>query len=295
MLLNKWLREPLLHFLLIGAALFLFYSLQNDPVDNDRNRIVVTEAEIDRLISLWEKQRQRLPARFELEGLIEAQIREQVLYREALAMGLDQDDIIVRRRMAQKVEFIFSDIASLVEPTEADLAEYLVVHADKFEIPGRVSYRQVYLNVDDRGEQVQEDATRLLVELQKAEPDADISTAGDRFMFGQDYDRQSPREVSRIFGEVFAEQLFELPVGDWTGPVQSGYGLHLVQINDKTASRQPELTEVRDKVHTEWLAQQRRDGDEAFYQSLRQRYEIIIENSDTNDSPAGDGTASANQ
>jgi hypothetical protein len=275
-LLKKWLREPLLHFLLIGAALFVLYGLQNDEVVGDDKRIVFTAADIDRLVALWGKKWQRLPTQLELEGLIESQIREEVLYREALAMGLDQEDTVVRRRLAQKLEFITADIAAQAEPTEAELADYLAAHADQFEVAGRVSFVQVYLNADKRGAQVQQDAKHLLDELTQPASAVDIMAAGDAFMFGQQHEQLSEQGVARLFGAAFAAELFALPVGDWQGPIPSGYGLHLVRIDHKTAVRQPELGAVRDKVRNEWLAQQRRSMDEAFYKGLRQRYEIVV-------------------
>ena len=275
-MLKKWLREPLLHFLLIGAALFVLYGLQNDEAVSDSSRIVFTEADIDRLSALWEKKWQRLPTQQELEGLIESQIREEVLYREALAMGLDKQDAVVRRRLAQKIEFISADLAAQAEPSEAELADHLAAQADKFEVPGRISFVQVYLNADKRGAQVQQDARRLLGELTQPDSAIDIMLAGDSFMFGQQHEQLSEQGVARLFGETFATKLFALPVGSWQGPVPSGYGLHLVRIDHKTESRQPELDAVRDKVRNEWLAGQRRTMDEAFYKSLRQRYEIVI-------------------
>ena len=277
-MLNKWLREPLLHFLLIGGALFLLYSLQNDGFVEQNNRIVISEADLDRFITIWGKKRQRPPTRLELEGLIEQQIREEVLSREAQAMGLDQNDSIVRRRLAQKVEFIFADLAAQVDPTDTDLADYLAAHADFFEIPGRISFMQVYLNTDKRGEHVQQDVQRLLDELTQPGSEVDIMTVGDPFMLGQQHAQLTEQGVVRLFGEDFASKLFALPVGSWQGPVLSGYGLHLVRVDNKTDARLPELEAVRGKVRNEWLAQQRRTADKAFYQSLRQRYEIIIEN-----------------
>jgi len=272
----KWLREPLLHFLLIGGALFLFYGLQNEGFDDNRNRIVFTEADIDRLSTLWEKKRQRPPTQVELDGLIEQQIREEVMYREALAMGLDQNDSIVRRRLAQKVEFISADLAALAEPSDAELADYLATHSDMFEVPGRINFVQVYLNADQRGEYVQQEVQRLLDELTQAGSEVDITTAGDPFMLGQHHAQLTEQGVTRLFGEDFASKLFALPVGSWQGPVRSGYGLHLVRIDSKTVARQQELAAVRDKVRNEWFAEQRRTVDKAFYQSLRQRYEIVI-------------------
>lgn len=273
---KKWLREPLLHFLLIGVALFVIYGLQNDGLVNHDNRIVISEADVNRLITLWGKKRQRPPTQAELNGLIEQQIREEVLYREALSMGLDQNDSIVRRRLAQKVEFISADLSAQIEPSETDLVNHLAANPELFEIPARISFVQVYLNADRRGKSLQKDADRLLTKLKKRGAKAN-NALGDPFMFGHEHGQLTPRGVSRLFGEEFTSSLFSLPIGKWQGPVQSGYGLHLVRIDNKTEASQPVLDEVKEKVRTEWFAQQRRKMDKLFYESLRQRYDIVIE------------------
>jgi len=277
---KKWLREPLVHFLLIGAALFLFYGFQNDGYVDYDNRIVITRADINRLAMLWEKKWQRPPAQFEMEGMLEQQIREEVLYREALSMGLDQNDSVVRRRMAQKVEFISSGLADQMDPTDAELSTYMAANPEKFEVPGRISFTQIYLNTDRHGENIEKEALGLLNQLKQAEPGLKVSEAGDPFMFGVQHDHLSHQGVSRLFGDEFATRLFELPVGNWEGPVWSGYGVHLVLIEDKTTAIQPEFSTVRDDVRNEWLMEQRRTLDEALYMSLRQRYEIEIEGMD---------------
>ena len=276
-MLKKWLREPLLHFLLIGAALFIFYNLQTDDSADDSNSIVISESDIDRLITLWEKKWQRLPTETELEGLVEAQIREEVLYREALAMGLDQNDTIVRRRLAQKVEFISADLASQADPSDADLQTYLDTHAEKFAVPARISFQQIYLNADQRGDQVNKDAQRLLDQLTRSAASVDIMAAGDSFMFGQQHEQLTEHGVSRLFGQQFTEKIFELPVGAWHGPVVSGYGLHLVYVDAKSEAKASTLDEVRKKVRDEWLAQQRRKLDQVFYSELRKRYDIVVQ------------------
>jgi len=281
-LLKKWLREPLLHFLLIGGALFLLYGLQNQGTINTNDRIVISKADIDRLNTLWQKKRLRPATQVELDGLIEQQIREEVMYREALAMGMDQNDAIVRRRLAQKVEFISADLAAQVEPTDEELTEYLAAHSDQFEVPARMSFVQVYFNIDRRGEQAEKDALRLLHDLKQNASKADstqvdIEAAGDPFMMGLQHENITEYGVSRLFGKDFASKLFTLPSGSWQGPVSSGYGLHLVRIKNKTIAQQVELDTVREKVRSEWLAQQRRTIDADFYKSLRQRYEIVID------------------
>lgn len=276
-MLNKWLHEPLLHFLLIGAVLFVVYELQNDGrIDN--NRIVIGEAEINHLLALWQKKRQRLPTQEELQGLIDQQVREEIMYREALAMGLDQNDPVVRRRLAQKVEFISSDLAALVEPADSELEAYLAKHSEKFELPARINFTQVYINPDKHGADTEDHAKHLLTKLMQTHVDteAGISSIGDPIMLDQQYEQMSEHGVSRLFGNDFADKLFTLPVGNWQGPVNSGYGLHLVWIDSKTPARQRELAEVHDKVRNEWLAQQRRIMDRSFYQGLRERYEVIV-------------------
>ncbi|MFV2056832.1 MAG: peptidyl-prolyl cis-trans isomerase [Thiohalomonadales bacterium] len=263
--------------MLIGAALFLIFGLQNDGITDQSKRIIFTQADVNRLVLLWEKKRQRPPTQVELEGLIEQQIHEEVMYREALLMGLDQNDAMVKRRMAQKVEFITADIAAQSEPSDADLEEYLATHAARFELPGRISFVHVYLNRDQRGDKVQQEARSLLTQLSKSGLQKEFMTVGDPFMLGRQHENLTRHDVSRLFGKDFAQRIFTLPSGSWQGPVSSGYGLHLVRIDDKTEAVQPDLAIVRVKVYNEWQAQQRRDMDRAFYQSLRQRYEIIID------------------
>jgi len=278
---TRWLKEPLFHFLLIGAGLFMLYGWQADDTVRP-DQIVFTEAKIDRLINMWERKWQRLPTQQELQGLIEQQIREEVLYREALAMGLDKDDMMVRRRMSQKMEFISNDLTSLAEPDDEQLQAYLDSNPDKFAIPGRISYSQVYLNADQHGDQLFADAERLLAELSQSAVDIDISMAGDSFMGGYSFDDETDFGVARIFGKAFATELFKLPVGEWSGPVESGYGLHLVRVDSRTDSRAPSLDQVRDKVRGEWLSEQQRKNNDLLYEVLRERYEIIIEGSAAN-------------
>jgi len=274
---TRWLKEPLFHFLLIGAGLFLLYGWQTDDDALRPDQIVFTEAKIDQFINLWERKWQRLPTQQELQGLIEQQVREEVLYREALAMGLDKDDQVVRRRMSQKMEFISNDLASLVEPDDEQLQTYLDEHPQKFTIPGRISYSQVYLNANQRGERVYADAERLLTELSQSTVDIDISMAGDSFMGGYSFNNETDFGAARLFGKAFARELFKLPVGEWTGPVESGYGLHLVHVDSRTDSRAPSLAQVRDKVRGEWLSEQQRKTNDLLYSELRKRYEITIE------------------
>ncbi len=279
---KKWLREPLLHFLLIGAAIFLLYDLQNEGYDNDNNRIVITKGSIDRLILLWEKKRQRPPTQTELQGMIEQQVREEVMYREALAMGLDKNDTIVRRRLAQKIEFISSDIAAMAEPDDEKLIKFLSAHPEKFETPATLSFEHIYFNNDKRETQTEPDALKLLDEVKQPNAVIDTHISGDPFMMGKQYNEITEFGVSRIFGQDFATELFSLNAGDWQGPVKSSYGSHLIHISNKTPAQAVELNIVRDKVRYEWQAEQRQSMNKTFYENLRQRYDIVIENASEN-------------
>lgn len=283
---TRWLKEPLLHFLLIGAGLFMLYGWQSDDDELRPDQIVFTEAKIDQLINLWERKWQRLPTRQELQGMIEQQIREEVLYREALAIGLDKNDQVVRRRMSQKMEFISNDLASLAEPEDEQLQAYLDKHPEKFVIPGQISFSQIYLDVSQHGEQVYANVEKIIEELSNSPVDVDISVLGDSFMGGYVFNNETDFGVSRLFGRAFTQAIFELPVGQWAGPVESGYGLHVVRVDSRTDSRKPSLEQVRDRVRVEWVAQQQRETNDMLYSELRKRYEITIE------SPAGNALES---
>ena len=276
-MLKKWLREPLLHFLLIGAMLFFAYSFQNnEQADPNINRIVISQATVDSLIKNWEKKWQRPPIEDELNGLIEEAVREQVLYKEALALGLDRNDPVVRRRMAQKIKFISSDIVAQIEPGEEQLEAYLAANPERFELPAYISFVQIYLSADRRGTSLKEDARIMLLDIEQSAAEIDTSTMGDPFMFGQVYDNLSDFEVARVFGRKFTDAIFKLPVDKWQGPVHSGLGYHLVRIESSTPSQQARLSDVRDKVRFEWTAEQRRNMDQALYHGLRQKYQITL-------------------
>ena len=278
---KRWLQEPLLHFLLIGALLFLLFYQVADPEELSDKRILVSTADIERIITLYERKMQRLPTQAELNGMVEAHVREEILYREALAMGLDRDDTIVRRRMAQKVEFLFNDLVDAAEPDDEELQRFLVENPERFTEGARVSFVHVYFNADQRGDSVNADARQLLAELRAGAHAPEAVDAGDVFMFGYEFDQQSERQVSRIFGREFTNSLVKLSADSWQGPVASAYGQHLVYITGRTEARLPALAEVRDAVLYEVLAERRKQANTSFYQALRDRYELVVEQTDS--------------
>jgi parvulin-like peptidyl-prolyl cis-trans isomerase-like protein len=271
----RWLREPLLHFLILGAALFWLAGAFGEPGGGRQGRIVLTAGDLEQLEAGFERTWQRPPTQEELAGLLEDRVREEIFYREALALGLDRDDTIVRRRMRQKMEFLSEDLAA-AEPSDAELESWLAAEREGFRQEPRVAFRQVYLSRDRRGEAVQADALRLLAELRAADADRDPALQGDPLPLPAESDALSASEVSRLFGGTFSARLFELPVGRWEGPVESAYGLHLVFIRERVEGRDPALAEVRDAVAREWLADRRRQAREDFYRDLRSRYEVEL-------------------
>jgi peptidyl-prolyl cis-trans isomerase C len=276
---KKWLNEPLLHFLVIGALVFIVFSVvNNEEISLDGKKIVVSAGDIERLNANWSKKWNRLPTEDELEGLVDSYIREEIYYREALALGLDQDDTVLRRRLMQKMEFLSNDIAELNTPDEKSLNAYFLEHKDKYELPARVSFTHIYFSFDKRSMQVLQDAENILEQIQAVSPPVvRAPDRGDPFMLQYDFTLETPFEVSRLFGQGFAEQLFQLKENGWQGPVESGYGLHLVWINEKIDARMPELASVIDKVRTDWMFEQRQKTNKAIYERFKERYEIVIE------------------
>jgi hypothetical protein len=275
---KRILKEPLLHFLLLGAGLFVAYGMLQKPVaGGDSGKIVVTMGEVEHLAAGFAKTWQRPPSPQELAGLVRDRVKEEVYYREAIALGLDKDDTVIRRRLRQKMEFIADDIAARSEPSDAELTAYMQVHPDSFRVEPRFTFRQVYLNPSKHGEHLARDATQLLAELNQDDAKADAAQLGDSLMLEHHFVAASVGEVAREFGEVFASKLTELSTGRWQGPVESAYGIHLVCISARTEGHLPALKEVRAAVRREWDNLRRLDANDRFYQELLKRYTVTIE------------------
>jgi hypothetical protein len=271
------LREPLVHFLIIGLTMFVVFSLVGRPTEDTGKKIEITKPVLNTLVSAWEKQWNRPPTATELQGLIDRTVHEEIFYREAIQMGLDIDDSVVRRRLAQKLEFLIQDISAPASPTDQNLQSYLDSHRDVFQQPARYSFNQVYLNPDRRGAKLLDDARQLLIQLKDLPSVQDPAVLGDRLMLETHYREISEHQLDRLFGKGFASQLDNLPAGIWSGPVESGYGLHLVYLEAIVPARTPALDEVRQSVEQEWLATMQKEANEQVYQRLRDQYQVVIE------------------
>ena len=270
----KVLREPLVHFLAIGVGLFLLSGLIGDRAAPQSVRIVVTPAQVQHLAAGFTRVWQRPPTRGELDGLIEDYIREEVYYREALAMGLDRDDTIIRRRLRQKMEFLTEDLVETNPPSDEELRAFLQKNPDAFRVEPRLAFRHVYLNRDHRGKAADADARQILAQLTSG---ADPDTLGDSFLLASDYGLSPVWDIKKQYGDQFSLKLLETKPGRWVGPIQSGYGLHLVFVRQRVEGRLPDLAEVREAVQREWLAARRKELTEATYRRLRDRYTVVVE------------------
>jgi hypothetical protein len=226
-----------------------------------------------------------------MEGLIESYIKQEVLYREALAMGLEKDDTIIKRRLGQKMTFLFEDVADQSQVTDEQLTQYLAENEGTYRIDPQFTFSHAYLNPDKRKENLEEDANLLLAELQGSPGVGGAAFYGDSLMLPYSFNSLPSREVDRQFGTGFAAGLSELSIGEWTGPVKSGFGLHFVFIAEKIEGRVPDLEEVRGAVERDLVAQRRREANDKIYQRLRERYTVTIERPEPVAEKEGKGTA----
>lgn len=289
----KLLREPLVHFLVLGAVIFAAYSVMNKHASGDTKKIVITQGQIQHLEETFERANRRTPTDQEREGLISDYVRGEVYYREALALGLDRDDAPIRQRLRTKMEFISEDIAAQVEPTEDQLRAYLKAHADKFRVDQHLTFRQVYLNPDRHGNHLARDAQGLLARLDRAGSKANVPELGDPFLLEPRCDDVSSGDVAKDFGDKFAAALQDLPAGKWQGPIESGYGVHLVFVSKRTEGRIPKLDEVRAAVRREWTDNYRVEANEKFYEALLKGYFITFERPEPEPGPVGKASAQA--
>jgi len=265
------LRDPLTVFVVLGALVFAVDAM----VGEDDPRIVIDDATLARLADQWRAQAGREPTPEEIEALVGDHVREEILYREALRMGLDRDDVIVRRRLAQKLAFLSEDLTVPDEPAEDALGAYYASHRDRYRLPDRMSFSHVYFSAERRGaDAARADAKAELSTLGEPPPDA-WRTLGDPFILSRSYAERTVQEVQDLFGREFAETLAGLDtLAEWQGPVASAYGSHLVRIEARIPARDLALDEARDRVRDDYLVDARKSANEAFYRALRERYRV---------------------
>ncbi|WP_192179778.1 peptidyl-prolyl cis-trans isomerase [Mesorhizobium amorphae] len=282
------LREPLLHFAVAGAIVFGGYSWLNDRhvEATTAEPVRIGEGDVRWLKQTWSSQWLREPTAGELKGLVDDLLNEKVMAREAQEMGLEQDDTIIRRRLAQKLKFLVEDTARLAEPTEAELRQFYAAKPAHFETPGKLSFRQIYFNPEHRKDAAA-DATDALGAL-SANIEVD-STEGDRLLFGDSFADTDELALSGMFGADFARQVFALEPNGWRGPVKSGYGLHLVLVTQRTAAAPKPFETVRDAVLAEWRSAKQTEFSREYLIALRNKYGVKL--GDSTKAALGPGAA----
>jgi parvulin-like peptidyl-prolyl isomerase len=273
---NRILHEPLTHFLILGATLFILYANVGNSRLEQVDRIVVDATQVKVLADQFQRTWMRPPTQQELQGLTEDFIKEEVLYREALALGLDQNDLIIRRRMRQKMEFLNADIVEQQTPQDSDLQAYLDDNTERYAEPERASFEQLYFRTDTDRTAAEARASAALKQLEDA-ADTDTRILGDASLLPASQRLASARDIGRVFGEAFATAVSTAPAGQWSGPYTSTYGVHLLRITQRTPARQAALEDVRSEVERDWYTQQRLEANKRFYEALRNRYTVDIE------------------
>jgi peptidyl-prolyl cis-trans isomerase C len=272
-------KEPLIQFLVLGACIYGAYAVFG-AADEDAGEytIVVDEMRVQGFITAWQGRMNRAPTQQELDGMINQYIKEEILYREASAMGLGENDPITRRRLAQKLEFLTKDIARLKEPTEGELEQYFADNIDLYREPELITFMQVFFDPDKRNEATLPDAEAALVLLSKrGEPDGDVNDFGDRFMLQSYYPQKSELDIRRQFGAGFSGPVMQLEPGQWHGPVLSGYGVHLVYVYALLQAPEPVFADVQERVFEDWQMEQQEKFNADYFEGLKSRYDIVVE------------------
>lgn len=275
--LQRLLKEPLLHFAVLGLLIFAAFSLLTPKsVAPPPSAIVVTAAQIDQMVTLFAKTWQRPPNAAELKGLIDDRIAEEVFFRQALALGLEKDDSVIRRRLRQKMEFMTDAEVEALKPTDADLQGYLDAHAADYQVDPQVAFEQVFLSRDRRGDALHADAAALLAQL-VASPDSDTSALGDPSLRPPSQPLTPVSQIGSDFGPEFTAALEKAPTGVWSGPIASSYGLHIVRVTGRQDGRTPLLAEVREAVLRDWSNAERQRLGKAELDKMKAAYTITVE------------------
>jgi hypothetical protein len=273
---RKWHREPLLHFLLAGVLIFAAHAWLGRSRDEAApSAIDVNEGTVQRLREQWELQWKYPPGEQELRGLVQDHIREEVLYREGIALGLDRDDTIIRRRLAQKMEFLTQDLAALGPPDEAALAKYYEENVARYMEPARLTFSQIYFSREKRGADAETAARAALADLARR-PEAE-EEMGDPTLLPGEIHGASTIEVDAQFGPDFAAALGKLPLGEWQGPVPSSYGCHLVRVTEQVKGREIGLAAAREAVLRDIQEARRQETNRDLLERLRGRYRITVD------------------
>lgn len=265
---KRLVREPLLHFLVIGAVLFAAISAAQSL---RRPTLRLEASDLEQLAAYWEMQTQRPPTRQELASIIQERVDEELMAREAIRLGLDKDDMIIRRRLAQKVAFASEDVATITEPDDATLQAFYDKTRDRYATPARLALRHVYFSQDRTGTSPSAAANEALVRLKAGAP-----ARGDPALLPLTYADIAVVDLARDYGADFTKAAREAPLQTWVGPVASAYGVHLIRVESRLSPQVLPLAGVRGEVRDAWMAERREANNRAFRDGLRRKYKVEI-------------------
>jgi len=271
-LFSKLIREPLVHFLIGAFFVFVFFAVTGLDRNTEDYSVRLDQADVSRLASTWQQNFRRPPAKQELDGLIDQEIREEIYYREALRLGMNVNDAVIRRRLAKKMKFLQSEDGEDDKPTDLVLKKWLDDHPKKYALSSRYDLEQIYLgqfnDVDAKR------AKRMIAQLNAGT--AKPGSIRKPLSLPESIENENEREISRQFGEKFALAIGEQKRGEWTGPVLSGFGLHIIRITAKQPGQMPTLDQVKQAVTNDWRARQTKDREDNAYQKLLQQYDVQV-------------------
>jgi len=271
---SKLIKDPLVHFLVVGAVLFVIAAMRGNPITGGREQIVVSAEQVEQVRAAAAALQGREPTAEELDALLEPTVRDEVLYREALALGLDVNDDEVRRRLIEKMGYLTQDLADPEPSSDEDLRKFYETSPDVFTIPALVSFDQVFFSPGQRGDSLEADAAAGLSALRAGRERSEV---GDRTPLRESYDDAPREQVAVLFGEQLADALFSAEPGEWAGPYASDFGLHVVRLRSRSAARLPSYDEIAARVAEEYGAQRRREANERAYREMRARYDVVVE------------------
>ena len=272
--------QPLLQFLVLGAVLYLLYAWIGAPSVGESDKVIrVSAADVSRLDASWRARYNRPPTEEELAGLVKEHVQEIALYRHAVAMGLDQNDVVVRRMLGQKLKTLAQNLVELsLSPTEQELRTYFDMNLERYQLPDLITFTHLFLDPDQRGDETLGDAEEIHAKLRSlAEPTEGIESLGDPFMLQRYYPQKSELEITKLFGRGFTESVFEVSAGEWHGPVLSGYGVHLVYVHHLEEAPTPEFAEVQERVKQDWMYERRQELQDKYVNEMVGNYEVVFE------------------
>ena len=278
--LKKAVGQPLVQFAILAALFYGLYAwMGGSRAREPDNVIYVSAGDINRLDASWRARWNRPPTQEELAGLMRDHVREIALYRHAMAMGLDQNDAVLRRMLGQKLQTLSQNLVELsLSPTDQELEAYFEANAERYRPPERITFTHVFIDPDRRGDATLQDAAEIKARLRSlGEPTEEMARLGDPFMLQRYYPRKTELEIVKLFGQGFTESVFELSPGEWHGPVLSGYGTHVVYVHHLEDTATPELETVRDEVKQDWMNKRRRELQDEYIDAVVASYEVVLE------------------